>query len=356
MSTLEKNKIFARFESLGRAVPGEILTTDSIMSKLKIPGKFKFELLTGIKSRNVCKEDENSLSLAMDAANDCLKRSSIKTSELEMIISCSITRYADGYHQQYEPSISFLIKKNLGIPSARNFDVSNACAGMFTGVLVAKSLIETGVVKNCMVVSGEFISGLIYNAIKKIKTPTSNEFASLTVGDAGSAVILEATSDIDQAVLSHGFTSQTAYNKLCTAQPRPKLPGAAMKTKAKQIHVVSIKNSIPVLESALNSFNLKYSDVDFVIPHQTSRTAIISGTRIYAKHFKGSPRKVLMNLRNNGNTASTSHFICLYDNLMEGTFKPDDRILAISYASGIVFGVITFKINDLIKLNGSSNS
>ena len=356
MSTTKKNKVYTRFESIGRAVPRDILTTDAIMSKLKLPGKFKFELLTGIKSRNICKANENSFSLALDAAKDCLKRSSIKAADIEMIISCSITRYADGYHQQYEPSLSFLIKKSLGNHQARSFDVSNACAGMFTGVLVAKSLIETGVVKNCLIVSGEFISGLIHNAIKKIKTPTSNEFASLTVGDAGSAILMEATSHEEEAVLSHGFTSQTAYNHLCTAQPRPKFPGAAMKTKAKQIHDVSIKNSIPIIESALKSFKMQYSDIDFLIPHQTSRAAILSGAKTYSKYFKGNPGKILINLQNNGNTASTSHFVCLYDNLMKGTFKPDDRILAISYASGIVFGVITFRINDLIKLHGSSYS
>ncbi|MCK5820832.1 MAG: hypothetical protein KAH17_03055 [Bacteroidales bacterium] len=355
MNKSEDNKTYARFESLGRAIPGDILTTDQIMSQLKIPGKFKFELLTGIKSRNVCKPDEDSFTLAIKAAKDCIQRSSLKSADIEMIISCSITRYTEGHHQQYEPSMSFVIKQALGITDARSFDVSNACAGMFTGVLIAKSLIEQGVIKNCLVVSGEFISSLIHNAIRKIKTPTSNEFASLTVGDAGSALIMEATKDQDLAIQSHGFTSQTEYNRLCTAQPRPKFPGAAMKTKAKQIHDVSIKNSIPIIEEAMKSFGIKYSDIDFLIPHQTSRAAIISGAKTYSKYFKGSPGKILMNLQYNGNTASTSHFICLYDNLMKGIFKPDDRILGISYASGIVFGVIVFKINDLIKLHGSTN-
>lgn len=355
MTTADPKRVYARFESIGRAIPSEILTTETIMSKLKLPGKFKFELLTGIKSRNVCRADEDSFTLAIKAAKDCIKRSALKTSDVEMVISCSITRYTNGHHQQYEPSMSFTIKNALGIPMARNFDVSNACAGMFTGVLIAKSFIEQGVVKNCLVVSGEFISSLIHNAIRKIKTPASNEFASLTVGDAGSAVLMEATADPSLAIESHGFTSQTEYNRLCTAQPRPRFPGAAMKTKAKQIHDVSIKNSIPVIENALDFFGLKYSDIDYLIPHQTSRAAILSGAKTYSNHFKGAPGKILMNLQNNGNTASTSHFICLYDNIMKGTFKPEDRIMGISYASGIVFGVIIFKINDLVKLHGSTH-
>ncbi len=348
--------LFSRIESIGAIQPETSLSTDEIMSGLVIPGKFKFELLTGIQSRQVCSANEDSLSLALDAAQSCLNRSVYVPAEIECIISCSITKFKDGCNHIYEPSFSHFIKERIGAPEALNFDVSNACAGMLTGIYIADTLIRQGVIRNCLIVSGEYISTLIHNAIINIKTLSSNELASLTVGDAGAAVILEATEDKDSAISLSGFCSDTRYNDLCTARPRRRQPGASMKTKAGKIHEVSITQSVPVIRKALVSFGLSYTDIDFLIPHQTSRSAILKGSRIYAHTFGGHPGEVVINLRHNGNTASTSHFLTLYQMLEDKKFKPDDRIVLLSFASGIVMGVLLFRPQNLLNRYGYRNS
>jgi len=347
------NVPFVRFESIGMASPKNRLSTKEILSRIKLPGKFKFELLTGIKSRKICGPDEDSLSLAVDAAIDCLKHSHYNASEIELVISCSITKYRNSHNQTWEPAFSFLIKDAIGATKALSFDLANACAGMLTGIYVAHDFIQRGVVKNCLVVSGEFISGLIANAIKSIKTPASNQFASLTVGDAGAAVILEGSQDKQGEILLHGFKSLTHYNRLCTAYPRKGLPGAGMKTKAKKIHEVSIEKSIPIVKEALDKFGMKYSDIDYLLPHQTSKSAILSGAKTYSQVFNSHPGEVIINLSENGNTATTSHFISLYQYLKKGKFKANDKIMLISFASGLVFGIVVFEINSLIRIHGS---
>lgn len=334
-------------------MPQKQLSTDEIMDRLLIPGKFKFELLTGIRSRHVCSEGEDSLTLAISAARQCLSHSSLSPTDIEGVISCSITRYKDGYNQLYEPSLSFYIKEGIGASGALHFDISNACAGMLTGIYVAQNLIRQGIMKNCMIVSGENISSLIEHAIRNVKTPASNELASLTVGDAGAALILEATDEEDQAISLEGFNTLTAYNDFCTARPHPRFPGAAMKTKAKKIHETSIRESLPLVEETFKNLGLKYSDIDYLIPHQTSRAAILAGARIYSNKFGGSPGEVIINLSETGNTASTTHFVTLYQLLLQKKFKPDDRIMLISYASGIVIGILIFKPKELISKYGS---
>jgi 3-oxoacyl-[acyl-carrier-protein] synthase III len=343
---------FSRIESIGAIQPQARLTTDEIMGGLVIPGKFKFELLTGIKSRQVCSPGEDSLSLAVNAAQCCLSHSGYLPAEIEGVISCSITRFKDGCNHFYEPSFSHFIRERIGATRALNFDVSNACAGMLTGIYIADTLIRQGVIKNCLIVSGEYISSLIHNAIKNIKNLASYELPSLTVGDAGAAVILEATEDKGAAISLSGFCSDTRYNDLCTARPRRRQPGASMKTKAGKIHDVSITQSVPVIKKALDSFELSYPDIDFLIPHQTSRSAILKGAKIYAHTFGGHPGEVVINLRNNGNTASTTHFLTLYRMLEDKRFKPDDRIVLLTFASGIVMGVLLFRPKHLLKRYG----
>jgi 3-oxoacyl-[acyl-carrier-protein] synthase III len=348
-----RNHSYCRIESVGAFLPRKSLTTTEIMRSLRIPGSLKFELLTGIKSRNICQEGEDSLSLSLAAARKCLEHSAILADDIEAVISCSITRYKGGYHQLYEPSMSFHIKEGIGASRALYFDISNACAGMFTGILAAQNLIRQGSIKNCLVVSGEYISSLIDHAVRNVKTPASQELASLTVGDAGAAIMIQATNNKDESITLSGFETLSRYNDLCTAQPHPRYPGASMKTKAKKIHEVSIRESLPLVKDALRTLGIEYSNIDYLIPHQTSRSAILSGSRKYSATFGGQPKQVVINLSENGNTASTTHFVTLFQLLQKNTLKPDDLIFLISYASGIAFGIIAFKPKHLIVNYGS---
>lgn len=127
-----------QIESIGVKFPGKILTTLDLVDKLKIPCVKKFGLLTGIQERKVCSSFEDSFSLAVDAAKDCLSFSKYNASELDMIINCSITKYKDGLSHLYEPTFSTLIRNEIGAGKAITFDISNACAGMLTGVYLAK--------------------------------------------------------------------------------------------------------------------------------------------------------------------------------------------------------------------------
>jgi hypothetical protein len=49
--------------------------------------------------------------------------------------------YVGGLRMQLEPPLSLLLKEALGAERAMSFDVSNACAGMMTGVFIVNDLI-----------------------------------------------------------------------------------------------------------------------------------------------------------------------------------------------------------------------
>ena len=77
-----------------------------------------------------------------------------------MLIVASITHYVGGLRMQLEPPLSVSLKEALGARRAMSFDISNACAGMMTGVFILNDLIRQGRVRRGMVVSGEYISQL----------------------------------------------------------------------------------------------------------------------------------------------------------------------------------------------------
>jgi 3-oxoacyl-[acyl-carrier-protein] synthase-3 len=344
-----------KIESIGVKLPEKKVTTSEITGQLMLLKPLKFELLTGIYSRRVCSDKEDSLTLAIDAANDCLNHSKYKPEDIEMIISCSISKYVNGLNHCYEPPLSLFIKERIGNKNALNYDISNACAGMITGVHIAKNFISRGSVKNCMVVSGEYITSLSMNAVKNIDSSLNTELASLTVGDAGAAVILTYTTTMDDAISVSEIVTLSRYSNLCTAYQSIKQPGGVMNTRMKEIHNVSIENAPAVIENALKKAGLRMSQIDHLIPHQTAKHSIQMGAVSFEKYFGEKPGNVVLNLEVNGNTASTTHFTALYKCLEEKRFRKGDKVMLLSFASGLVIGVVIFTINDIIDSYGNNN-
>jgi 3-oxoacyl-[acyl-carrier-protein] synthase-3 len=167
------------------------------MSRTRHRTHIQLERLTGIHERHVVEPGENSFTLATEAARDCLAHSGHRASDIAMLISCSITRSTGGMSQSFAPPLSLYVKQAIGATQAMNFDLSNACAGMLTGVFVMQDLISRGEISCGMAVSGEYVSQLGRNAAQRIRSLFSSQLASLTLGDAGAAVIVERPRGID---------------------------------------------------------------------------------------------------------------------------------------------------------------
>jgi 3-oxoacyl-[acyl-carrier-protein] synthase-3 len=344
-----------QIESIGVKLPEKKISTTDLVAKLNIPCIKKFGLLTGIRDRKVCSQGEDSFSLATDAVKDCLSFSKYNADELDMIINCSITKYKNGLSHHYEPTFAALIKNAIGAKRAVTFDISNACAGMMTGVYLAENFIRQGVVKTCLIVSGEYISNISDHALRNIKTSLSKELSSLTLGDCGAAAILERSINNDNGMVVSGFTTLSKYSGLCTARQNRKLPGGCMKAKAKKIHQAAISESVPIVKNALEKSGLSFSQISWLIPHQTSRRSIIAGANYYLEHFGQKPGQVLINLKDTGNTASTTHFLALYRYLHEKRFSNGENIMLLCFASGLIIGVVIFRMNEIVFRYGNKN-
>jgi 3-oxoacyl-[acyl-carrier-protein] synthase-3 len=345
----------ARFESIGMKLPERRLTTHDLMDSTRHHTDIDLERLTGIRERRVCSEGEDSLTLAVDAARDCLNRSRHVAGDLEMVICASISRYVGGLSHRFEPPLSLSIKEAIGAPSAINLDLSNACAGMMTGVFLLNDFIRRGVIRCGMVVSGEFISGLGINAAKQIRSLFSRQLASLTLGDAGAAVLVERAPNGEAGIAFAGFTTLSEHSRLCLGLPAPHDPGARMFTRARAIHKVAMQDAPPLLDAVFEGTGLALSDIDWLIPHQTSARAIKAGELVLAKRFGQHPKHIVVNLQDYGNTASTTHFVALHRYLTEGRFHQGDKIMLLALASGLEVGVIVLVMDELAETHGHTH-
>lgn len=345
----------SRFESVGACVPESRLSTKELMDRVKMWGKIDLESLTGIRERRVCSKGEDSYTLSVKAAQECFKYSSYKPYDMDLVISCSISRFKDGPNYLYEPPLSLYIKEAIGARRALHFDITNACAGMLTGVMIMDNFIRRGIIERGMVVSGEYITTLTENAVPKVKTIMSKQLASLTLGDCGAAVILERSKEGKSSLLVSNFVTLARWSDLCIGKASRNTPGAVMFTDARKIHQVAIRDMPVVIERSLREAGLTLDDIDHIIPHQTSIRAIRSGYKHLTHYFGVPPRNVIVNLEEFGNTSSTTHFLALYRFLKEGAFKEGERLALIALASGLIIGMVIFIMDDLVNRYGSEN-
>lgn len=343
-----------RIDSVGVKLPAHRLTTQELMDRTRHSTRIQLERLTGIHERHVVGPGENSLTLATGAARDCLAHSRHQASDIEMLISTSITRSRGRFSQSFEPALSLSVKQAVGATQAVNFDLSNACAGMLTGVFILQDFIARGEISCGMAVSGEYISHLSWNAARQIRSLFSKQLASLTLGDAGAAVIVErAPSGTGIDVI--GFTTLAEHSRLCLAFPSSLGPGAQMYTKSRTLHRVAIEDMAPLVAETIGAAGISLADIDYLIPHQTSARAIRAGTREFARRLGAKPRHVVTNLEEYGNTSSTTLFLALHKYLQERRIQKGDRVMLLALASGIEIGIAIFTIDDLADSYGHAH-
>jgi 3-oxoacyl-[acyl-carrier-protein] synthase III len=345
----------SRIAGIGVDIPEHRESTAALMASTRHHTNIDLERLTGIRSRHVVGAGEDSLTLALGAARDCLAHSQYDPAQLDMVISASITRYVGGLSMQFEPPLSLAVKEAIGASQATSFDLTNACAGMMTGVFILNDLIRQGRIRSGMVVSGEDISQLGRNAAHDVRSVLSRQLASLTLGDAGGAVIVEQVPAGTAGIEVAGFTTLSEHSRLCLAFPARTGPGATMHTQARTIHRVAVEDSLPLLEEVTERTGLDLGDVDYLIPHQTSARAIRNGMRLLAERLGVQPKHVVVNVEEYGNTASTTHFVALHRYLEEGHLAPGDRIMLLSFASGLEVGIVVFLVDGLVERYGHTH-
>jgi 3-oxoacyl-[acyl-carrier-protein] synthase III len=339
----------SKIESLGVYLPEQVLSTEELISRCRKRPRWDLEKLTGVRERRVVGKNEYALDLAVKAAGNALDMSKHDAGEIDLIISCSISRLCDREKVfSFEPSMASQIKKRIGASGAMTFDVVNACAGMFTGIYIMDSLIRAGVVRTGIVVSGESITHLADQATKEIRSSFDGQLASLTVGDSGAAVIMEASRG--QGVGFHNLDMITVpeYSNLCVAHPSKKGSGAVMITRPVRLQKAAMKIKDPFFKKSIDRAGWTVDRIDVIIPHQTSSRAIRKGGRTLMEYL-GTDRQMegVSIVDRYGNPSTTSHFVALHETIMDGRVFTGGNIMFMIQASGLIMGQCSYTMDDL---------
>jgi 3-oxoacyl-[acyl-carrier-protein] synthase-3 len=206
--------------------PDSILTSEAVEDMLRPAydklnlSKGRLEMFTGIKERRYWPLDKTPSQASAEAAEKLISKLDIDKSEIDIVIHCSVCR------DFLEPATASVVHNLLGLkPQALNFDISNACLGVITGMKVIADMIEAGTIKRGLLVSGEIGFPLLKQTIDHLneqehlrRQDFKPHFASLTIGSCAAAVVLsheDYAKEDSHKLLAINSYSNTAQNNLC---------------------------------------------------------------------------------------------------------------------------------------------
>ncbi|GFH39434.1 3-oxoacyl-ACP synthase III family protein [Streptomyces pacificus] len=293
---------------------------------------------------------EDCLTMAVAAARDCLGHSRYTADEIDIVISCSISRTTDGRRHQFEPSFAHRIAGELGAGGAVRFDVSNACAGMMTGVYLLDRMIRSGEVRNGLVLSGEHITPIAFTAAREMRDSREPQFASLSVGDSAVAVIVDRAADEADVIHDIELMTCAEYAHLCLGMPSDDTGDLAMYTNNKEMHAKDRLSLWPAFQrDRLADDGRRFSDegYDFVVQHQVGSRFIDFMNDVGESILEAPMPQSLSVVREFANTATTSHYLVLHQALAERRIPEGSKILLVPAASGVVTGFLSATVSSL---------
>jgi 3-oxoacyl-[acyl-carrier-protein] synthase-3 len=152
------------------------------------------------------------------AGRTALENSGIEASEIGLLIDTSVCR------DHLEPSAAVDVHNQLGLStSCLNFDLANACLGFVNGMQLAATLIDAGQINYALIVDGEGSRRTQEGTLRRLQDPSTtrqdvlDNFATLTLGSGGAAMVLGRASEHDEGHRFIGGVSRAAtqYKTLC---------------------------------------------------------------------------------------------------------------------------------------------
>jgi 3-oxoacyl-[acyl-carrier-protein] synthase-3 len=338
---------YLRLHSCTYVEPESFLTTDEIELELsalyeraKLPAG-RLELQTGIKRRGFWKKGTPPSLIATQAAEKIL--ATFPREQIDLLLHASVCR------DFLEPATAAKVHSNLKLsPHCMISDLSNACLGVLSSILMAGQMIENGVIKTALIVSGENAGPLIEETIQFLKNdPTMDRkkikpfIASLTIGSAGVAFLLTHESLAPHAPRILGGSTMTDSSSVELCQGDGSTHGLMMETDSEALLKAGIKLSKDNWEKCRSVLNWNNSDVDKIIPHQVGvahRFAMLTEL--------GLPlNRDFQTYELFGNTGSAALPLTLIKASEANFFKPNDKIALLGIGSGLTSTMLGMEWN-----------
>jgi 3-oxoacyl-[acyl-carrier-protein] synthase-3 len=275
---------------------------------------------TGIERRHIAADEQATSDLAVEAGRAAIADAGIGPNDIDFVVVGTTTP------DLIFPNVGCLVQQRLGIPVVPAFSLEAACSGFLYALTVADQFLRTGQAKRALVIGAETMSRII---------DWTDRETCVLFGDGAGAVVLEAADE--PGILYSTLGADGRHRDLLYASGGVSIrqrEGSALRMKGNEVFKVAVKTLENLVDKVVAANHLEKGTIDWLIPHQAN-LRIISAT---AKRLGMPMERVILTIREHGNTSAASVPMALDTAIRDGRVKRGDLLLLEAFGGGFTWG------------------
>jgi len=270
-------------EAFAHTLPPHVVSSDEIerrlapaYERLGLP-EGRLELMTGIRERRFFDRGTKPGAVSGETAAKALESAGVSRKDIGLLVHGSVCR------DQMEPATACGVHRACRLPATcPAIDVSNACLGLLSGMLLIADQIELGRIRAGVVVGTETGRDLVEGTVEWLATDpdvtrkdVKRAFASLTIGSGSAAIVLcdESISQRKAHLLGGAVLTDTSHNGLCAGglesgrgDGRP-----LMDTDSEALLHAGVNLAVGTWDAFLTNLGWSPADVKKAVTHQVGK-------------------------------------------------------------------------------------
>jgi len=308
-------------------LPEKVITNKYLNETFGIDGNF-LENKIGIKERRIASENQTTSDLAFQSATLLLDSCNTGRESIDLLIVCT-------QNPDYKlPTTACILQHKLKLSrSCMAFDINLGCSGFVYSLVVAGSMVKSGIANKALIVMADEYSKIIDYADKN----TASLF-----GDASTAALIEKC-DEGYGVISSNFGTDGSGAELLIANNSGtcKSPekNSFLYMNGREIFKFSITEVPKSVEDLLAKSDLKKQDIKYFIFHQANKYMLNE----IKKKIGITDEQLAIHMEMYGNTVSSSIPIVLKNLRDTNKIEKGDLLVFSGFGVGLSWGSILYR-------------
>jgi 3-oxoacyl-[acyl-carrier-protein] synthase-3 len=313
--------MYSRIAGTGKYLPDRVLTNFDLEKMVETSDEW-IRSRTGIERRHIAADDQATSDLAVEAGRAAIEDAGLKPADIDLVVVGTTTP------DLIFPNVGCLVQERLGIGSVPAFSLEAACSGFIYALTVADQFVRLGSAARALVIGAETMSRII---------DWTDRETCVLFGDGAGAVVLELADE--PGLIYSKLGADGRYRDLLYASSgvsaRPKdSSDSLLKMKGNEVFRVAVKTLENMVDEVVAANSLEQGEIDWLIPHQAN-IRIIQAT---ARRLELPMERVVLTVREHGNTSAASVPMALDTAIKDGRVKRGDLLLLEAFGGGFTWG------------------
>ena len=311
--------MYSRIAGTGAYLPEKVLTNFDLEKMIDTSDEW-IRTRTGIERRHIAAKDEATSDLSEQACRTALEAAGLSPADIDLVVVGTCTP------DLVFPNVACLLQERMGMSGAA-FSIEAACSGFVYALTVADQFIRSGQATRALVSGAEVMSRII---------DWTDRETCVLFGDGAGAVVLEASEE--PGILYTDLGADGRYRNLLyvdSGVSRVKEEGeTTLLMKGNEVFKVAVRTLEGMVDRVLADNGLEQGEIDWFVPHQANLRII----RATARRIGLPMERVVLTVREHGNTSAASIPLALDTAVRDGRIKSGDLVLMEAFGGGFTWG------------------